>query len=111
MPRKGRRSVLGIEQVLDRGRGGDGHSPLIRRAFLRDVRMRIDDAGHEVLTGRVEDRRARRHRDRGAHLGALPSPYEDGILRDDAARHGENVHVPDDDHRRISGGGTASATQ
>jgi hypothetical protein len=94
------RDVGGIEHVAHAD-----HRAHRRRAFVdgvvRDVRVRVDDAGRDEFARAVDDVGARRNLDVRADGGDLAVAHEDGAVLDGAVRDGHDGRVPNrDDGRR-----------
>ena len=95
--------VVGIENVGDVGDRRDGDAAFVDAAVDGDVRVAIDDAGHDELARGVDHLRVFRRFDGGADFGDFAILNKDGAVLDGAVRNGEDGGVLNQDDRRRIG--------
>ena len=95
--------VVRIQDIFDPHHRGYRQAAFIDAAADCYVGVAIDDAGHRILTGRVDDRGARGDRNLGADLRDLAVADDDGAPGDVSMRDGKDRGVFYDCRSRSGG--------
>ena len=95
------RDVFGIEYIADANHRRDRHAAFVDR-LCRDVRVRVNDAGDEVLSTSVDDLGPLRHHDFLAHLIDL-AVFHHHRAHKLTFGHGPNRGVLDDECLGLQG--------